>query len=187
MSVRGSGPAGRATIVEDVGRLALLKYGWMLLQRPKVLLLGTGLGAFFPALVKLGYGYSAFDPWNDLSTVAWGIHNSFAEILVEAGVPMFVCFVAVWVAVIKRGVRASKVYRAGDLGLFGSAVWVTFVAFALMPMQVHTSPTDPEILVFLMAMAGALVGMTDGGTHPVGSKKEPRWNGELPVATPVQA
>jgi O-antigen ligase len=137
----------------DYQRIATLTYGIELLSYPKVLLTGTGIGAFYPTLAHYQIGFGAVSDWKNFSQSTSGIHNAFGMLLVEGGVFSATFFSCGYFLLIRR---AFKLMQRSDHAPLTVYLCVILIAF-LVPMQVANEPTSPWLLFFI----AGIIAMTE--------------------------
>jgi hypothetical protein len=137
----------------DESRFEMLKKGLTLLNHPKVFFFGTGLGAFFPALMDYGIGTKEIKENKDLSTRAYGIHNVPALLLVEGGVFVFLTFSAFYVLALKKAFNVMAEFRHTPLCYLGVYLFSILLGL-LVPMQVYASTANWNVLMFIILVIG---------------------------------
>lgn len=137
----------------DYKRVGMLFSGMKLLQFPKVLVFGTGMGAYNPGLIEYGIGTDLISDWRDLSTSKSGIHNIFALFFVEGGIFVMVFFASLYVRSVYRALRmaAWRPWRSHECR--GTVVFIVAALISLfIPLMVYNSTISSSILVFFLSL-----------------------------------
>jgi hypothetical protein len=156
----------------DDQRMAMLRLGWDLLDKPKVLLLGTGLGAFLPALAKYGIGTAEIREEVDLSKRAYGIHNIFLLLLVEGGIFVFAAFCLFYLASIRKALRIMRNLEGTPRYYVGVYLFSVLVAL-LFPMQIYVSTISWNVWIFVLVLIAVVnsIRLEDGDVETIQGPK----------------
>jgi hypothetical protein len=140
------------TEMGGMNRIYLVEQGWKLLQIPKVLFMGTGLGAYYPALFDYQVGMGDIVKWKDMTESASGIHNIFFNLLVEGGIFTLMIFLSFYIASVRRASRIMRILRYTDNYYLGVFLWAILLGFGLVSFQLYISSLHWTVLVFEMAV-----------------------------------
>ena len=144
------------TELGGMNRIYLVEQGWKLLQIPKVLFMGTGLGAYYPALFDYQIGMGDIVKWKDMSESASGIHNLFFNLLVEGGIFTLLFFLAFYVSSLRRASRVMTILRNTENYYLGVFLWVILLGFGLVSFQLYISSLHWAVLVFEITIFGLI-------------------------------
>jgi hypothetical protein len=140
------------TELGGMNRIYLVEQGWKLLQIPKVLFMGTGLGAYYPALFDYQIGMGDIVKWKDMSESASGIHNLFFNLLVEGGIFTLILFLSFYISSLRRASRVMMILRNTDNYYLGVFLWVVLLAFGLVSFELYISSLHWAVLIFEMTI-----------------------------------
>lgn len=136
----------------DYRREGMLVAGLKLLQFPKVLMFGTGMGAYNAGLIEYGIGTDSISTWKDLSDSKSGIHNIFALFFAEGGIFVGLFFVTLYLRSVCRAFRMA-VQRHWGQDYRGTAVFVLAALISLIiPLMVYNSTISPSLLIFFITL-----------------------------------
>jgi len=150
-------PLGQFTAVQaleartetgGMNRIHLVEQGWKLLQIPRVVLIGTGLGAYYPALFDYQIGMGEIVKWKDMTESASGIHNLFFNLLVEGGIFAFLLFVIFYTSALRKASQIKNALKNTKLYFMGVFLWVIIVGFGLVSYQLYISSLNWTVLTF---------------------------------------
>ncbi len=154
-------PLGQFTAVQaleartetgGMNRIHLVEQGWKLLQIPKVLLMGTGLGAYYPALFDYQIGMGEIVKWKDMTQSSSGIHNLFFNLLVEGGIFTFFLFLTFFISTLRRSMRIMSVLEGTKMYYMGVFLWVIMMGFGLISFQLYISSLSWTVMIFEMTI-----------------------------------
>lgn len=129
-------------------RIQLFVQGWKLFQNPKIFFMGTGLGAYYPALFGYGIGLGDIVKWKDMTESSSGIHNMFANILVEGGLLSASLYIFLVGLTVKKSYRMMKVLVNTKHDFVGVYLFSLMTGFVVVSFQLYLSSLNINVLLF---------------------------------------
>ena len=130
----------------DEKRIYMIKNGINAISKLKVQLIGTGLKAFYPYIIKKNIAEGPLWEFNEES--ADRIHNVPLIYAVEGGLFIFCLFICITLLIWYKSFRMYKILKKSKFNYFG-VYSIVIISALFFPIQVYNSTISYQVFYFL--------------------------------------